>query len=117
MSNDRSREVREKSLLKRIGERVEERRKKIRLSQKELAVRAGISRASVSNIEGGRQHLSISTLLALADAMEVEPRDLLPFRRELTENELVIMRADDVPHSEKIEEAIAEFIPRPEKRG
>ena len=48
------------------------------MTQAELSVRIGLSRASVANIESGRQAVLLHQFLALASALSTPPSDLLP---------------------------------------
>jgi len=62
-----------------FGKAVATRRKKLELTQSDLAGRVGISRASVANIESGRQSVLLHHLYALASALEcAKVSDLLP---------------------------------------
>src|SRR6185437_7062355 len=63
-----------------IGEVVRNRRRssKPRLTQEKLAQRVGISRASLANIETGRQSVLVHQLYALAEALKLAPSDFLP---------------------------------------
>ncbi|WP_202801895.1 helix-turn-helix domain-containing protein [Rhodovulum sp. PH10] len=61
-----------------IGERVRQRRKTFKLKQEVLAEKVGMSRATVANIETGRQNVLVHQLFALAEALEIEPQALLP---------------------------------------
>ena len=47
------------------------------LSQEALAKRAGLQRDSVQKIEAGKRSVRLGTLLALADALGVDPGELL----------------------------------------
>ncbi|MBS1884509.1 MAG: helix-turn-helix transcriptional regulator [Actinobacteria bacterium] len=47
------------------------------LSQEALAKRAGMQRDSVQKIEAGKRSVRLGTLLALADALGVDPAELL----------------------------------------
>jgi transcriptional regulator with XRE-family HTH domain len=53
------------------------RRFKPRLTQEKLAQRVGISRASLANIETGRQSVLVHQLYALAAALDLTPSDFL----------------------------------------
>lgn len=64
-----------------LGERIRDVRVLRRLSQAEVATRAGIHRSRVSQIESGQQ-LSVETLFRLARALDVHPADLLDDRDE-----------------------------------
>lgn len=52
-------------------------RKERGLTQEQLAERIGMSVSSVSQIETGKQGFTDGTLMAFADALNVEPGDLL----------------------------------------
>jgi len=68
------------SIYRHIGEVIRNRRRssKPRLTQERLAQRVGISRASLANIETGRQSVMVHQLYALAEALKLAPADLLP---------------------------------------
>jgi transcriptional regulator with XRE-family HTH domain len=61
-----------------LGTLIRDRRKKLLLTQRDLAARIGISRASLANIETGRQKVLVHQLYALAAALNLKPSDLLP---------------------------------------
>lgn len=65
-------------IYKPIGELVRRRRKKMKLTQAQLSSRVGISRASLANIETGRQSVVVHQIYAIAAALDVSPHDLLP---------------------------------------
>lgn len=56
-------------------------RKRLALSQEDLAEQAGLHRTYVSGIERGVRNPSISIVARLAKALCVEPADLLTRRR------------------------------------
>jgi transcriptional regulator with XRE-family HTH domain len=47
------------------------------LSQHELSVESGMTRAYLGRIESRGQNITLNTLCALADALDVDPRELL----------------------------------------
>lgn len=63
---------------KTIGQLVKDAREKAGLSQRELARQSGVPQPNLSRIEADLQEPSISTLRALADALQIDYRDLLP---------------------------------------
>lgn len=65
-----------KELLK-IGTRIQKIRLSKELSQKRLSVYSEVPYANISNIEQGRVNPTISTLIALAEALEVDVKELL----------------------------------------
>lgn len=61
-----------------IGSLIRSRRKQLDKTQQEIAAKLGISRASLANIENGRQRLLVHQLYGLASALELEILKLLP---------------------------------------
>lgn len=58
--------------------RLREIREAEHMTQQELADKSGVSRATIANIEIGKQvNIMTGTLLNLADALGVEAKDLL----------------------------------------
>jgi transcriptional regulator with XRE-family HTH domain len=72
-------------LYRQIGRRIREARENghPRLSQDRLAKRLGISRASVVNIEAGRQHAPLHLLWRIAEILGTDLTLLIPRRDEL----------------------------------
>ncbi len=69
----------DEAVYKAFGKVVAMRRKKLDLTQAELAARVGMSRASVANIESGRQNVLLHHVYSLATALEFSKiSDLLP---------------------------------------
>lgn len=68
------------SLYGHIGALIRSRRRKFkpRWTQEKLANRLGISRASLANIETGRQAVSVHQLYAFAEVLNLAPADFLP---------------------------------------
>jgi transcriptional regulator with XRE-family HTH domain len=103
------------SLYTQIGERIRVSRRSNRLRQHELADRVGMSRASLANIEVGRQKILVHQLCAIAVALKLSPADLIPAASAAT-------RADDLPLPEDLKpqqrEQIARLLsdPPPEAR-
>ena len=61
-----------------IGQQLREARARRLLTQEELAEMAGISAATVVNIERDHQRPHFRTMRKLAEALDVEPTELLP---------------------------------------
>ena len=61
-----------------IGALIRDHRKRIKLTQDKLSQQVGISRASLANIEGGRQQILVHQLCNLAAALGVSPEVLIP---------------------------------------
>jgi len=82
------------SLHERIGAFIATRRRQLKMKQEGLAKRAGISRASLANIERGRQSVLVHVLYSIAKALEIPPSQLLPDPRQLVADEAVSVPAD-----------------------
>jgi transcriptional regulator with XRE-family HTH domain len=72
-------DVSEKELYRRLGRAVAERRAELGLTQGQIAAQLGLSRASVANLENGRQRIMVHQLYALANALKFKSiLDLVP---------------------------------------
>ena len=70
----------ESQFLKNIGFRIQFFRKKIGLSQEELAEQSGLSYSTISHVESTTSYpLSMISLYRIAKALKVEPYQLLSF--------------------------------------
>jgi transcriptional regulator with XRE-family HTH domain len=67
------------AVYKDIGRRIEFLRNERRLSQRELGekLKNRLTRAAICNMEGGRQRILVHVLLEIAEALDVDPRELL----------------------------------------
>jgi transcriptional regulator with XRE-family HTH domain len=61
-----------------IGSRIRTRRRQLKLTQERLSRQLGISRASLANIETGRQQILVHQIYNLAAQLELDITDLLP---------------------------------------
>lgn len=61
----------------RIGLNILMRRRKLNLTQNELAEASGISRTQISGMERGKTNFRMEALLAIAEALQVDYQDLL----------------------------------------
>lgn len=75
-----------------VGRKIREARERSnpRLSQDKLAKRLGISRASIVNIEAGRQHAPLNLLWNIAQLLNVELVTFIPRRVELLATDKVV---------------------------
>lgn len=60
-----------------IGGLIKSRRKRLSITQDRLAAALHISRASLANIEAGRQKILVHHLYAFADALQLSVKDFL----------------------------------------
>jgi len=61
-----------------LGHRIRGARDQAGLSQLELAQRVGLARASIANLEAGRQRPPVHTIVLIASVVEVPVEALLP---------------------------------------
>ncbi len=75
--HERNREASE-MLAQEVGERLRDRRTKLSLTLRKVAVEAGISAAHLSDIENGRSHASLPVLLRIGRVLDLPLAHLLP---------------------------------------
>ena len=68
----------EKQLYKSFGTLVSEKRRRAKLTQHDLAQALGLSRASVANIERGKQPIQLHSIFKIASVLHVDVRELIP---------------------------------------
>jgi transcriptional regulator with XRE-family HTH domain len=66
------------SVYQRIGAIIRSKRRQQEWSQVTLAQRLGISRATLANIETGRQRILVHQLYSLASVLQMKTEELLP---------------------------------------
>lgn len=74
-------EYRETADLKKIGGRIVERRKELKLTQEQIAERMNVSIQMISNIERGNKAIKIDNLLKLCDILKTSTDYILTGRR------------------------------------
>jgi transcriptional regulator with XRE-family HTH domain len=62
-----------------LGARIKELRKRVGLSQDQLAEKVGIESKYLSRIEVGKRHPSLDALERIADSLQVEMKELFDF--------------------------------------
>ena len=67
------------SIYEKLGNNIKKYRKKIDLSQEELAVKAKVDLTSVNEIESGLRNPSLKMIHKLANALGVKIKDLVDF--------------------------------------
>lgn len=90
-----------------LGQRILELRRAQRMTQDQLAAKVGLTRTSITNIEGGKQKLLLHTLYDIAGALGVEPMEMMPMQRELKVD--VRLKKSDLevlPHEQEWIEAL-----------
>ena len=76
-----------------VGGHIREWRLRRELSQAELARRAGVTQASLSNYETGKRDLPLATLLGVAGALNVSIGDLLDLPDTIVVRDSLLGRA------------------------
>ena len=59
------------------------------MTQDAVADRVSLSRTSITNIEKGRQHISLHMLFHLSAAVGVDPHELIPKKDIISESEAI----------------------------
>jgi transcriptional regulator with XRE-family HTH domain len=76
MSED-DRKARSRSVAERLGENLRRTRRRVGLSQEQVAIRASLHRTEIGLLERGGRVARVDTLIQLAGAMSVDPAELL----------------------------------------
>ncbi len=66
-----------------IGRLIGQRRRRAGLTQAELASQAGLSAGHLGQVENGKKVLSVESLLVIAEALGVQPFELMPGQEEI----------------------------------
>ena len=71
--------VRDEQYLIKFGKHLRKIRESQSLSQEKLSIMADISENQIYNLENGKNNCTICTLKVIAEALNIEPKDLLDF--------------------------------------
>ncbi|MCA9372382.1 helix-turn-helix transcriptional regulator [Candidatus Woesebacteria bacterium] len=66
---------------KQLGQKIKDLRLRAGYSQEELAGKASLHRTYMSDIERGERNVSVENIKKIADALGVDPSELLKFHR------------------------------------
>jgi len=91
-----------------FGRILRQRRSDASLTQDELANKIGLVRTSITNMELGKQNVSLHLLFQLADALGIQARDLLPVRTP----QLMSPNLERQIQKEALEEEEADWVRR-----
>lgn len=72
-------------ILNEFGAAIKAKRDILRISQEELADRAGLHRTYIGGVEQGRRNLSLLNIMRIAKALEAEPEELFTAMHEYKE--------------------------------
>lgn len=72
--------IKNKRYIKTFGENLRRIRKEKKLSQESLSYDADIPLSQIGRIERGEVNTTISTILVLANALQIHPKELLDFK-------------------------------------
>jgi len=110
----------DEKLYQMVGERIRNNRKRLNLSQAQLADKLNISRASVVNIEAGRQRPPLHLLWRIAEDLGTDLIKLVPSREEyVSSNEPIKLAPETIAQIENAangdvltRRSLTEFIKR-----
>jgi transcriptional regulator with XRE-family HTH domain len=64
-------------LYRQVGARIEQIRTALGITQEELSKKVGLTRTSITNIEAGRQVITLDGLLKFCESFHITPKQLL----------------------------------------
>jgi transcriptional regulator with XRE-family HTH domain len=97
-------------LYSRFGQLLRQHRERLGMSQAAVAQAIGLSRASVANIETGRQHIPLHHLYRLARALKVDVYALLPTINGVDALNVNPKIQSSIELSEREQEAVAKAV-------
>ena len=74
-----------------IGRAVRVKREERGWKQDDLAAKVGLLRTSITNLEAGRQRSPIHVIYAIAEALEIDPHELLPHPNQIGQYREIIV--------------------------
>ena len=105
-------------LYREFGRLIRARREALRLTQDEVAGKVGLVRTSITNIEKGRQHVSIHLLYEIARVLGVAPAELLPDRSVLVPTDANLERTlDSTPLADGAKDWIRRLVSNTRTEG
>lgn len=84
-----------------VGERIAQARHRRQLTQKGLAPAVGLSRASVANVEKGRQAVALHVFVKFSEALGVPFGDLIPSDRDVAASSEIRQRLSVLSSTER----------------
>jgi transcriptional regulator with XRE-family HTH domain len=72
-------DISEETFIVNLGIHIRQLREKKNMSQQDLADDSGITKSQIARIERAKINTTIRTLIKIANALEIEPKDLLYF--------------------------------------
>ena len=95
-------------LYEEVGKLIASRRRQLGQKQDDIAKLAGVSRASLANIEVGRQRVLLHQLYNIARALQFDgPQPLLPTMRAESVNDLPMSRSVTSKQAAQLEQLIS----------
>ncbi len=105
-------------LLKQIGNRILNRRKQLRMTQEDLAEKAGITPQTVSSAELGKKALRPENIIRVCSALDISTDYLLLGEINAGDHSVLLSRISDLPPIQyrHLEDIINSFILALEER-
>ena len=72
-------DISEETFIINLGVHIRQLREKKNMSQQDLADDSGITKSQIARIERAKINTTVRTLIKIANALEIEPKDLLYF--------------------------------------
>jgi transcriptional regulator with XRE-family HTH domain len=85
------------------------------MTQRRLAVEAGVARASIANLEKGRQNVPLHQLIRIADALRIDYRRLMPEPARLERSAEERVTPESVQQKAPVTAALIERLQNEEK--
>ncbi len=80
-----------KSVYKLVSAKLKNRRLELELTQEDVVMRTDLTRTSLANIEAGRQNPPLHVIYQLCEVLDMEPKDILPYKNELVQTKTLTL--------------------------
>jgi transcriptional regulator with XRE-family HTH domain len=87
-----------------VGNRIRQLRKEARLTQSDLADKAGLSTNFIALLEKGKRSASIDTLFRIAQVLRIDMRTMFDFPENKTKSQLIGERLQKLLNRRSVEE-------------
>ncbi|MBF4982809.1 helix-turn-helix transcriptional regulator [Nonlabens mediterrranea] len=104
-----------------LSSRLKELREEKDISQQEMSQHLSLSRASINNIEAGRQKPNLHTIMGYAELLDIDLKHIIPSINEVTKENLFLKKFPNLMYNGSLDdidtESMREFFNKTQKKA